>query len=132
MAAEVWRTGRGDASGLFLSSPDFRQALGSWEEQREDFHWPAAPFSCHLAQFRAALQDAHCSTWEAEHPGAWVGATDGSFDKATETMGAGATVGMGRTADKSIWFAVGGPLSPLRAEAAALDGLLQETPDNTP
>jgi len=47
-------------------------------------------------------------------------------------MGAGATVGIGRVPDKSIWFAVGGPLSPLRAEAAALDGLLQETPDTTP
>ena len=132
VAAEVWRTGRGDARAPFLSSADFRRALGSWEEQREDFHWPTVPVPYHLAHFRAALQDSHCSTWESAHPGAWVGATDGSFDKATETMGAGATVGLGKAPDKSIWFAVGGPLSPLRAEAAALDGLLQETPDNTP
>jgi len=132
VAAEVWRTGRGDSTTPFLSPADFRQALGSWEEQREDFHWPTMPAPCHLAHFRAALQDAFSYTWESENPGAWVGATDGSFDKVTETMGAGATVGMGKTPDKSIWFAVGGPLSPLRAEAAALDGLLQETPDDTP
>jgi len=53
-----------------------------------------------------------------------VAAVDGSVDRRAETMGAGAVIGIGRDPCISISFAVGGPLSSLRAEAAGLDALL--------
>ena len=48
-------------------------------------------------------------------------------------MGAGVVVGTSRLPDVSLSFAVGGPLSSLRSEAAALNGLLEcIEPDRPP
>ena len=61
-----------------------------------------------------------------------VAAIDGSVDRKTETMGAGFVVGVGPQPDDSCFFPVGGPLAPLRAEAAGLDGLLDRVEPDRP
>ncbi len=53
-----------------------------------------------------------------------VAAIDGSVDRKPEIMGAGFVVGVDPQLDDSCIFPIGGPLASLRAEAAALDGLL--------
>lgn len=119
-AVEVWRLGRGDASRQFVSPSALAQALGDWEGRREDFHWPAGDPPVAWDYYREAQQDAAQDTW-----GGVVAAIDGSVERKTEKMGSGVTVGF-RLEPAATWaFAVGGPLSSLRAEAAALHGVLE-------
>ena len=47
-------------------------------------------------------------------------------------MGSGFVIGTGQAPETSVSFAVGGPLSSLRAEAAALHGLLESVPFDIP
>jgi len=126
-AVEIWRLGRADAGRLMVSPLEFRQALGSWDERREDFHWPGAGYPVAWDYYRESQQDFAQMAWSG-----MVAAIDGSVDRRSETMGAGVVVGAGRQPEVNISFPVGGPLSSLRAEAASLDGLLDAVANDQP
>ena len=126
-AVEIWRLGRDDVSRAHVSPMDFTQSLGSWEIQREDFHWPADDHPVTWDYYREGQQDAAQDTWNGV-----VAAIDGSVDRRSETMGSGVTLGSSREPELSLAFAIGGPLSSLRAEAAALHGLLELAPGDKP
>ena len=110
-----------------VSPLEFRQALGSWDERREDFHWPGAGYPVAWDYYRESQQDFAQMAWSG-----MVAAIDGSVDRRSETMGAGVVVGAGRQPEVNISFPVGGPLSSLRAEAASLDGLLDAVANDQP
>ena len=70
--------------------------------------------------YREEQQDCRQDSWEG-----LVAAIDGSVNRSDESMGAGYVIGAGQAPDVSLAYAVGGPLSSLRSEAAALHGLLE-------
>ena len=126
-AVEVWRIGRADPHRALLGPVEFGAALGNWENRREDFHWPAEEHPVAWDFYRESQQDA--SQWE------WpelVAAIDGSVNRQAEAMGAGVVVGTARQPDVSFSFPVGGPLSSLRAEAAALHSLFERVEPHRP
>ena len=125
--AEVWRVGRADTKEFYLSPTAFREALGDWEQRREDFHWPADDHPASWDHYRAGQQDFVQEGWEG-----LVAAVDGSVDRAREAMGAGVVVGRGQVPELSLAFPVGGPLATLRPEAAALEALVAQVPDDVP
>lgn len=125
--AEVWRLGRANLEEFYLSPHAFKEALGDWEQLREDFHWPAENRPPSWDHYRAGQQDYVQESWEG-----LVAAIDGSVDRAREAMGAGVVVGKDLIPELSLAFPVGGPLASLRAEAAALDALVTRVPDDRP
>ena len=126
-AVEIWRLGQDSGHSSFTVPQVFQQALGTWDARREDFHWPLDEHPEAWQHYRASQQDSIQDSW----PGP-VAAIDGSVDRRNELMGAGAVVGCAREPAASLSFPVGGPLSSLRAEAAALHGLLGNAPDDQP
>ena len=125
--AEIWRLGRDSSLRPHLAPIAFTQALGDWKEWREDFHWPPEEHPVEWEHYRDGQQDRAQDEWEG-----LVAAIDGSVHRGEETMGAGIVVGVGKEPDQSLCYAVGGPLSSLRAEAAALHGLLSIIPGDAP
>jgi hypothetical protein len=61
-----------------------------------------------------------------------VAAVDGSVIRTREKMGAGVTVGGNPVPDLNLSFPVGGPLSSLRPEAAAVHEVVSIVPDDSP
>ena len=124
---EIWRLGQDDSRRPFLPPSVLVQALGSWDERREDFHWPKAVHPIEWDLYREGQQDRVQDEWTGV-----VAAIDGSVCCRSETMGARAVIGKSATPDQSLSHAVGGPMSSLRAEAAALHGLLDVVPKESP
>jgi len=112
---------------FYLSPLAFNEALGEWEHQREDFHWPEASHPVFWDLYRAGQQDFAQEGWQG-----LVAAIDGSVNRTREAMGAGVVVGKGRVPDFNMSFPVGGPLATLRSEAAALEALMAWAADDVP
>ena len=113
---QIWCLG---AEPPDLNPASFSSKLGSWTKRREDFYLGDCLPGSHMATYREHQQDAIQSTW----PGT-VAATDGSVNYSSGIMGAGAVLGH-QQPSATFSARVGGPPSTLRAEAAALDLLLQ-------
>jgi hypothetical protein len=110
-----------------VSPTAFLHALETWEDRREDFHWPEADPPVAWDFYMESQQDAAQWVWDGI-----VAAIDGSVDRKLETMGAGVVVGTGPQPDDSLSFPLGGPLASLRGEAAELDCLLDRVEPNKP
>ena len=57
-AVEIWRLGRDSSHSAFFSPAGFQQALGNWEDRREDFHWPENEHPVAWDFYRDCQQDA--------------------------------------------------------------------------
>ena len=125
--AEIWRLGRANIDELYLSQRAFQDSLGDWKFRREDFHWPSPDHPVCWSLYRANQQDSEREGWAGI-----VAGVDGSVDRAKERMGAGVTVGGNLVPDIDLSFPVGGPLSSLRPEAAAVHELVSTVPDGSP
>ena len=93
----------------------FSASLGDWTGRRYDFHWCTGTASTALNLYRRHQQDALQYTFQG-----LVGGTDGSANLRTEQMGAGFAIGRERQPLLTFSAPVGGPYSPLRAEAVSL------------
>ena len=124
---EIWRLGRASMDEMYLSRRAFETALGEWKHRREDFHWPAHDCPVSWRYYRESQQDMDMLTWEGV-----VAAVDGSVDRTRERMGAGMVIGKGPQPEFSRSFPVGGPLSSLLPEAAALHEVVSVVPDDSP
>ena len=125
--AEIWRLGRANVEELFLSRRAFQDSLGEWKHRREDFHWPGPGHPESWTHYRAGQQDSERESWAGV-----VAAVDGSVIRTREKMGAGVTVGGNPVPDLNLSFPVGGPLSSLRPEAAAVHEVVSIVPDDSP
>jgi ribonuclease HI len=102
-------------------------ALGNWTGRRYDFHWCTDQVPTALRLYREHQQDARQYTFQG-----LVGGTDGSANNRTGRMGAGFALGIQKEPLMTYSVSVGGPLAPLRAEAASLFQLLRRVRERFP
>ena len=65
-AVEIWRLGCADTRRTLVSPLEFRQALGSWNDRREDFHWPGAGYPVAWDYYRESQQDFAQMEWNGD------------------------------------------------------------------
>ena len=102
-------------------------ALGNWTGRGYDFHWCTDQVPTALRLYREHQQDARQYTFQG-----LAGGTDGSANKRTGRMGAGFVLGIQQEPLMTYSVSVGGPLAPLRAEAAGLFQLLRRVRERFP
>ena len=122
-AAQVWMVGghvdADQGSAQHAGSDLSLAALGDWTGLRYDFHWCIDRVPKALRLYREHQQDARQYTFQG-----LVGGTDGGANIRTDRIGAGFALGRQKEPLMTYYASVGGPLAPLRAEAASLFKLL--------
>ena len=128
-AAQIWMVGGPVAADRIGAQHSYLglAALGDWTGRRYDFHWCIDRVPRALRLYRQHQQDARQYTFQG-----LVGGTDGSANERTGRMGAGFAVGIDEEPLMTYSASVGGPLAPLRAEAASLLQLLRRVRERFP